>query len=364
MQKITKRIIFIFLLNLILLSLSACNSTRISAALPPHIEKTEEVIANNDPSNDYLVDPDPTHQVDQDDDESSPTEIPKAPTEIPKAIWGDYPAPTVSSYIAIPPPVGIYPQPDNQINFLLLGSDQRPNEYGFRTDTILLGTINLDTKEVNLVSIPRDLYVYIPGYALDRINTTFVRGDEETLRLTFEYNFGVKIDNYMVINFNGFKDLIDILGGIDVIAGADMTDKHPTEGDNYTVEAGVNHMDGETALFYVRARKNSSDFDRARRQQEVIRAILDRVLNFNVISSIPKLYNQLKDTIQTDLSIADIAFYTAMIPSFSQIDNLSMYKIGPDHTYSWINPSNGADILIPIHDSVQSIIKQSINSGE
>ena len=143
-----------------------------------------------------------------------------------------------------------------------------------------------------------------------------------------------------------------------------MTDKHPTEGDNYTVKAGLNHMDGETALFYVRARKNSSDFDRARRQQEVIKAIMERVLKFNVISLIPDLYEHLIDTIQTDLSVADIIFYTAMIPSFSQINDLSMYKIGPDHTYPWINPSNGASVLLPIHDSVQSIIQQSINSGE
>jgi len=279
-------------------------------------------------------------------------------------VWGDYPAPTVSSYIAIPPPVGIYTQPENQINFLLLGSDQRPDEGVFRTDAILLGTINFDTKEVNLVSIPRDLYVYIPGYGLDRINTTLVRGDEETLRLTFEYNFGVQIDNFMIINFNGFKDLIDILGGIEVYAAIDMTDKHPTLGDDFTVNAGINHMDGETALFYVRARKNSSDFDRARRQQEVIKALLNRVLKFDVIALIPDLYNQLKDTIQTDLSIDDIITYTAQLPDFAKIDDLSMYKIGSEQTFPWINPSNGASVLIPIDEDVQSIIKQSINFSE
>jgi LCP family protein required for cell wall assembly len=280
------------------------------------------------------------------------------------SLWGDYPAPTVSSYIAIPPPVGIYSQPEDQINFLLLGSDQRPDDIGFRTDAILLGTVNFDSKEVNLVSIPRDLYVYIPGYAMDRVNTALFHGQEDTLRMTYEYNFGIEIDNYMVINFDGFKNLVDILGGIDVYAAVDMTDKHPTEGDDYLVPAGLNHMDGETALFYVRARKNSSDFDRARRQQEVIRALLDRMLKFDVISLIPDLYAQLDKAIQTDLSLEDIFSYALMLPAFAEINDLSMYKIGTDHTSPWINPSNGASVLLPDYDAIQSIIQQSINYNE
>ena len=78
---------------------------------------------------------------------------------------------------------------------------------------------------------------------MDRINTALFHGNEDLLRMTYEYNFGVEIDNYMVINFNGFKDLVDILGGIDVYAAVDMVDKHPTEGDNYLVPAGLNHID-------------------------------------------------------------------------------------------------------------------------
>jgi LCP family protein required for cell wall assembly len=279
-------------------------------------------------------------------------------------LWGDYPAPTFSSYIAIPPPVDIYPQPEDQINFLLLGSDQRPDDTGFRTDAILLGTVNFNSKEVNLVSIPRDLYVYIPGYAMDRINTALFHGKEETLHMTYEYNFGVEIDNYMIINFDGFKNLVDTLGGIDVIAAVDMTDKHPTEGEDFLVPAGLNHMNGETALFYVRARKNSSDFDRARRQQEVIRALLDRLLKFDVITLIPDLYAHLDETIQTDLSLEDIFNYALMLPDFAEINDLSMYKIGSDHTSPWINPSNGASVLLPDYDAIESIIQQSINYSE
>jgi LCP family protein required for cell wall assembly len=333
-----------------LLAFTACNSINDdnSIGLPRHNQNNGNEVGTSDTNSDSQSDPDINPSENQDTG----------------SVWGNYPGPTVPSYIAISPPVGIYAQPDNQINFLLLGSDQRPDEGGFRTDAILLGTINFDTKEVNLVSIPRDLYVYIPGYGLDRINTTLVRGDEETLRLTFEYNFGVQIDNFMIINFDGFKALIDILGGIDVYATIDMTDKHPTLGDDFTVSAGNNHMDGETALFYVRARKNSSDFDRARRQQEVIKALLDRILKFDVIALIPDLYHQLKNTIQTDLSLGDIITYTAKLPDFAKIDDLSMYRIGSEQTIPWINPSNGASVLIPIDEDIQTIIKQSINYGE
>jgi len=348
MSKTYKTIIFLILISICILVLAACqsNNNEIGELFPPH--------GGNNISDNVSGSPN-----DSDNNQPESTDVHSL-----ENVWKDYPAPTASSYIAIPPPVGIYPQPENQINFLLLGSDQRPDDFGFRTDAIILGTINLDTKEVNLVSIPRDLYVYIPGYTLDRVNTAYFHGQEDTLRLTYEYNFGIEIDNFMVINFNGFKNLVDILGGIDVYAAVNMTDKHPTEGKDYLVPAGWNHMDGETALFYVRARQNSSDFDRARRQQEVIRALIDRVLKFDVITLIPDLYTQLKETIETDLSFEDIIRYSTMLPDFAQLNDLSMYKIGSDQTTPWINPSSGASVLLPNHEAIQSIIKQSINYGE
>ena len=120
----------------------------------------------------------------------------------------------------------------------------------------------------------------------------------------------------------------------------------------------------ETALFYVRARKNSSDFDRARRQQEVIRALLNRVLKFDVLALLPDLYDQIDETIQTDLDLEDIFNYAKLLPAFAEIDDLSMYKIGAEHTTPWINPSTGASVLLPNYDVILSIIKQSINYSE
>ncbi len=351
MSKSHRLIFSTLVIFLCLLVLSACKSDP-AVGLPRHISQVGN--GNNYQSNLSVPQGDPQSESDSDSSGEQTSD----------SSLRNYPLPTSSSYITVPPPVGIYSQPENQINFLMLGSDQRPDDSGFRTDAIILGTINLDSKEVNLVSIPRDLYVYVPGYAMYRINTALIRGGEDTLRMTYEYNFGVEIDNYMLINFDGFKDLIDILGGIDVYAATDMTDKHPTEGYDYKVNAGLNHMDGETALFYVRARTNSSDFDRSRRQQEVIKALVERIIKFDVIALIPDLFTQLKETIQTDLSLEDIISYASLISDFAQINDLSMYKIGAEQTTSWINPSTGANVLLPIQEAIQSIIKQSINFDE
>ena len=116
------------------------------------------------------------------------------------------------------PRVGLLPQPKGQINILLLGSDQRRGSGGFRTDVVLLVTINPADNSINITSFPRDLYVNIPGYSQNRINTAHARGGFETMANTFEYNFGVRPDYYALINFWSFVDVVNSLGGIDVYA--------------------------------------------------------------------------------------------------------------------------------------------------
>ncbi|RPI81431.1 MAG: LytR family transcriptional regulator, partial [Chloroflexi bacterium] len=208
------------------------------------------------------------------------------PTATPVNPWGSYAGPTVWPDITIPAPMGILPQPEGQINLLLLGSDKRPYEGGYRTDTILLVTINSDLGTVNITSFPRDLYVYIPGWTVQRINTAMVHGGFNLLAETMEYNFGVRPTHYAIITHESFKQVVDSLGGIDVQVGRTLSDQR--EGyEYYTVYAGSNYFDGETALWYVRSRYSSSDFDRNRRQQEVIKGIAMRFLRFDIITKAP-----------------------------------------------------------------------------
>ncbi|RPI35174.1 MAG: hypothetical protein EHM70_00440 [Chloroflexota bacterium] len=296
-----------------------------------------------------------------------PTEI---PTEVPAPAnqftngasksWDDYAGPTVWPDIDLPAPVGILPQPEGQVNIVLLGSDQRQDDYGFRTDTILLLTLDPSAGTANITSFPRDLYVYIPGWTVQRINTAFPHGGFDTLSETFEYNFGVSPDYYVLINFWSFTQVIDTLDGIDVNVGAYLSDHRDKYG-NYSVSPGIVHMDGETALWYVRARYSTSDFDRGRRQQEVIQAIFMRLLSLNAVSRAPELFDIYKRNVTTDIALEDITPLLPLAANLSDSSLIHHYYIGPEQVISFRN-SSGAAVLLPIREAVLEVMRQALNS--
>lgn len=274
--------------------------------------------------------------------------------------WEDYPGPTIWPDIEIPAPMGLLPQPDDQVNILLLGSDQRPNEGGFRTDTILLLTLSPSRGTANLTSFPRDLYVYIPGWTVQRINTAMVYGDFATLALTMEYNFGVNPDYYVLINIWSFVDVIDNLGGVDVDVARALTDQRDGYGD-YTVNPGIVHMDGETALWYVRARYTTSDFDRGRRQQEMIMACFQRLLSLDGLTRAPQLYQLYKQNVTTNMSFDAMAQFLPLATRLRDTQSIYRYYIGPQQVYSWKN-TQGAQVLVPLRDAVTEVMRQALNS--
>jgi LCP family protein required for cell wall assembly len=279
------------------------------------------------------------------------------PTEVNP--WEGYPGPSIWPDVDVPTPVGILPHPDGQVNILLLGSDQRPNDGGFRTDTIQLLTINPQEGTVKLTAFPRDLYVYIPGYTVQRINTAMGWGGFEALALTMEYNFGVNPDYYILINFWSFKDVIDSIGGVTVHIGQDLCDQRNAMG-IYCVYQGNTWMDGETALWYVRSRYTTSDLDRGRRQQEVLEAIFAQILNLDGLRRAPELYEIYKQNVTTNL---DFSFISDLLPiayHLADTHEVGRYSIGAGQVYNWTN-SNGAMVLVPVRESVLEVMRQVIS---
>ena len=191
---------------------------------------------------------------------------PPTPTSVDP--WGDFTAPIEPSAIEIRRPVEPLEMPEEVVNIAVLGSDQRANRYGYRSDTVMIVSLDPEAGTVTLFSIPRDLYVFIPGWRVDRINTADPRGGPEVFADTILYNFGIEIDHWVRINFSGFKTIVDLLGGIDVEATAPLWDE--CGGIRWSYRAGTTyHMDGFEALCYVRMRRTrGGDFDRLRRQQE------------------------------------------------------------------------------------------------
>ncbi|MDH5508440.1 MAG: LCP family protein, partial [Anaerolineae bacterium] len=274
--------------------------------------------------------------------------------------WQNYPGPAIYPPIAVPPPLGIFPKPETQVTLLLMGSDQRPYDGSFRTDSLLLIVLNPQLGTANLVSFPRDLFVYIPGWTMERINTAQMQGGFSTTAMTFEYNFGIRPDFFALINFNGFKLIIDDLGGINVQVSQYLTDHRDGYG-NYTVAPGTVHMNGDTALWYVRSRYSSSDFDRTRRQQEVLQAIFFRLLSLDAVSNASDLFEHYQDTVQTNLTLSDIVPLLPLATQLSSSNKIQRYAVSSTEVTSWTNPYNGAQVLLPNYDLIRVIMEQALN---
>jgi LCP family protein required for cell wall assembly len=250
--------------------------------------------------------------------------------------------------------------PHDQVNFLLLGSDQRPYEGGFRTDVIMLVSINTESQVVNMVSFPRDLYVYLPGLYPDRINAAMARGGFPLLADTMEYNFGVRPDYYGMINFWSFKSLIDTLGGINVQVEQTLTGERTGYGD-YTVYPGSVNMDGETTLWYVRSRTYTGDFDRTRRQQEVVTALVRRVLSFDVVTKFPALFSQFQGIIETNLPLADISPFLPVADELFSGD-YGTYAVDESMVSHWRTPT-GSAVLLPNQEAIRNLLVTALDGN-
>jgi LCP family protein required for cell wall assembly len=215
--------------------------------------------------------------------------------------------------------------------------------------------ISLDTKigKVKIISIPRDLYVYIPGWRVNRINTADQHGGPEAVSMTILYNLGIEIHHWARLSFNGFINGINTLGGIDIDVPQTIVD----ECDELPVRypAGPNHMDGYTALCYARVRKTSSDFARTKRQQAVIKAVFAKVLSIGGISKAPQLYSQFGEMIETDVDLGDIL---PLIPLAANVardtSRIEGFTIDLTMVSNWRVPSTGAAVLLPDRDKLQS----------
>lgn len=281
----------------------------------------------------------------------------------------DYPTPTPT---ITPKPEKVRPlsnelgvdpinQPDHQINIMLLGSDQKYKGFIGRTDTIILLTINTKDQTVNVTSFPRDLYIFIPGWTDQRINTAFAHGGFQTLQNTMMHNFGFKPDYYVLINLWAFEYIINDLGGIYVNVPRTICDDKWGGGFSHCVHPGSQHFYGPEALWYVRSRMTTNDFDRNYRQQLVLKAILNRLFSLNSITKIPQLYNTYVNNITTNLDLGTIAALTATAAKLSDSSAINQYFINQDSVNAWVTPS-GAQVLLPNFNAIRAILKNALNS--
>lgn len=258
-----------------------------------------------------------------------------------------------------------------RITILLLGIDEREIEEGpWRTDTMMLLTLDPVTMLPGILSIPRDLWVSIPGNGEDRINTAHFWGDVydypgggPALAVeTVEYNLGVPVDYYVRVNFKGFVKLVDEIGGIDINVKETIDDpEYPDYNNGYDplyIEAGQHHFDGELALKYARTRHSSAgDFGRADRQQEVMLAIFNKVsdpANFSrLVTRAPELFKTLENSVQTNLTLEQII----ALANLARTVDRSKIRFGIiDQTCTqFATTPEGWQILIPLREPMRKV---------
>ncbi|MGV8049137.1 MAG: LCP family protein [Anaerolineaceae bacterium] len=247
--------------------------------------------------------------------------------------------------------------PNHVKTIMLLGSDFTP-ETGYRTDVMLLVSFNLNTGKVNLFSFPRDLWVEIPGWQTQRINTAQPHGGNQLLGDTLAYNFGFRPNHYAMVDFNGFKQILDLIGGVDVVVTQHMEDKCDFNEVKWcVVEPGTVHMDSNYALWYVRARLNTSDFDRTRRAQEVIQAIGRNVLSPSKLRDLPGFISAIQEIIETDMKLQDLWLYAFPLNKFFQEDVVTTHTLTPNEAVGFVT-DGGAMVLQPNYPAIEAILKQ------
>ena len=259
------------------------------------------------------------------------------------------------------------------MNILLLGADTASATNNGRTDALMVVSINQSVGTVSLLSIPRDLWVYVPDHGMNKINTAYATGQNAggdgaaLLRQTIEYNLGLQIDHYARVNFANFKQLIDDLGGVDVAVDCAIQDWRlsepdldPTVEENwemFTLPVGIQHMDGDLALWYARSRRTSSDFDRGRRQQVIMRAIWHRIRALDMWAQMTDVYPQVTDLVMTDLTAQDIL---RLVPLASTIDTsrIASYTFRPNIEVTFSTSADGQSILLPVRDAILTLENQ------
>ncbi|MBN1873743.1 MAG: LCP family protein [Anaerolineae bacterium] len=260
------------------------------------------------------------------------------------------------------------------VTVLILGIDERAQEEEdyWRTDTMILATLDPVTMRAGVLSIPRDLWVPIPGYTENRINTAHFIGDAydhpgggPALAVeTVQYNLGVEIDYYVRLNFRAFVDLVDVIGGIDIDVPETIDDPtYPDYSNGYDpfhIEAGSHHLYGEEALKYARTRYSSGgDFDRARRQQQVIQAILKRVTDLNLLPQLaaraPEIVAMVENSTKIDPNLQlDEIIALANLGLKVDSENIHYYVIDETCTLFQTTPDEQM-ILVPLRDRIREV---------
>ena len=191
---------------------------------------------------------------------------------------------------------------------MIMGVDERDDDVG-RSDTLMVATLDPKKNQAALLSIPRDTRVKIKGFGYDKINAAYAYGGRRLTQSTVEKFLGVPMEHYIVINVRAFQRIIDAIGGVDIDVEKRMYYEDPWDDDGGLVidlYPGQQHMDGKTAITYVRYRDEEGDIGRIARQQKFMKAVMEKVTSPSIILNLPTIISEVINSVETDLSLRQL----------------------------------------------------------
>jgi LCP family protein required for cell wall assembly len=280
----------------------------------------------------------------------TPAPIPTATASPPPAM----PSPTGPISATVRPPLSL----DHTENLLVLGADTRPGPWMTHTDSLMLIAMDREAGEAGILSIPRDLWVNVPGWGEDRINavyflggyTKYSGGGPALARRVAEDTLGVPISHVALIKMDGLARLVDAIGGVTVTLDCPLYEqtsdpKNPSRLLNWSLPAGEVRLDGATAKKFVTYRYLQSDFGRARRQQQLIWAIRNQALKANLLPRIPELWKAFASAFETDLSLLDM-IELARFGLELKPENVRGTALDHDVVKSYMTPGGAAVLVV------------------
>lgn len=244
---------------------------------------------------------------------------------------------------------------DDVINILLIGQDTRSREERSRTDTLILVTVNKPAGTITLTSFMRDLYVQIPGRQDNRINVAYLLGGTKLINSCLQRNFGVSVDGNIIVDFYGFMDIVDMMGGVDIeLTAAEAEymnanfswDVDDGVEDEWNLTEGMNHLSGTQALSYARMRKvGNSDYQRTERQRLVLTKLIEKAKSLSV-SELNLLLQHALPMITTDIENTQLLSYALeLFPMLPELE-VNTLRIPVDGSYKGAH-IDGMAVLVP-----------------
>ena len=285
--------------------------------------------------------------------------ITPAPTFDPQRPWGRYPGPNQTPVVTqIPPPFETLARPSEARVLVLMGTDSDA-PYISRTDAIQLIFYHPRLARASLISLPPDLMVFIPGTTMQRLQIAYAVGGWFGLADTIQYNFGIRPNAYVLVHLDEFVRFIDKnLGGIDVPVLKAYADPKLCGG----IPAGTYHMTGTQTLCYIRFRVGTDEADRNRRQQEVFRLILLRMVQSGNLARLPEMFKAFNATIETNLDLPDLLDAVPLVLKLGDPNRINYYHFDTSELDTWRLPEKlSPSVFLPKRSVMLPVLQDAIN---